>query len=246
VPPISSSPDDLEFCAGVVREHDPDRYFSALFAPEERRRFLIALYAFNYEIARIGETVREPMLGEIRLAWWREALEGARAGTPRPHHVARALAQTFVAIDLPQDLFDAMIDARQFDLLDGTFEDAARRDAYVDATSGNVMRLASRILGGEARFDDLAREAGTAYGLTGLLRNRAIGRGRSFIGDNDDAAQAALAHLSVARRMAKPKRALPAFLPATLVPIYLRDPRKDVSIHRRQIALLGASLRGRI
>ena len=43
--------------------------------------------------------------------------------------------------------------------------------------------------------------------------------------------------------MAKPERTLPAFLPATLVPLYLRDPRKDVSIHRRQIALLGASLR---
>lgn len=236
----------FEECALLVREHDPDRYFSALFAPEERRRFLFALYAFNYELARIGETVREPMLGEIRLAWWRESLEGARAGAPRSHHVARALAQTFASVDLPQDLFDAMIDARQFDLLDGTFEDGTKRDAYVDATSGNVMRLASRILGGEDRFDDLAREAGTAYGLTGLLRNRATGRGRAFISESDDAREAALAHLAQARRMAKPKRTLPAFLPATLVPIYLRDPRKDVSIHRRQIALLGASLRGKI
>ena len=43
-----------------------------------------------------------------------------------------------------------------------------------------------------------------------------------------------------------PDGELPAFLPATLVPLYLRDPRKEVSIHRRQLALLGASLRGRI
>ena len=84
-------------CARLVRERDPDRYFSALFAPEERRRFLLALYAFNHELARIGETVREPMLGEIRLQWWRETLEGARAGRPRPHHVARALGETLAA-----------------------------------------------------------------------------------------------------------------------------------------------------
>jgi phytoene synthase len=236
----------FEECARLVRTHDPDRYFAALFAPEGPRRLLFALYAFNHELARIGETVREPMLGEIRLAWWRESLEGARAGSPRPHHVAQALTETFAAAPLPQELFDSMIDARQFDLLDGTFEDASHRDAYIDATSGNVMRLASRILGGEDRFDDLAREAGAAYGLAGLLRNRAIGRGRPFIPDGDDTAEAARTHLGLARRLKRPKRALPAFLPATLVPLYLRDPRKDVSIHRRQIALLGASLRGRI
>jgi phytoene/squalene synthetase len=243
---ISSSAEALKACAGIVRERDPDRYFSALFAPAEKRPFLFALYAFNGELAHVGETVREPMLGEIRLAWWRETLAGVRQGVPRPHHVARALAAMLAAVDLPADLFDAMIDARQFDLLDGTFADTARRDAYVDATSANLMRLASRILGGEDRFDDLAREAGAAYGLAGLLRNRATGRGRSFLAGGDTASADAREHLKLARRMKKPKRALAAFLPATLVPLYLRDPRKDVSIHRRQIALLGASLRGRI
>ncbi len=71
-------------CAMTVRERDPDRYFSALFAPAGQRRFLFALYAFNRELAHVGETVREPMLGEIRLAWWRETLDGARRNAPRP------------------------------------------------------------------------------------------------------------------------------------------------------------------
>ncbi len=118
---------------------------------------------------------------------------------------------------------------------------------YVDATSANLMRLAARILQAEDRFDDLAREAGA--GRTGLQACCAIapsGRSRSMLGDGDTAAGDAREHLKLARRMKKPKRSLAAFLPATLVPLYLRDPRKDVSIHRRQIALLGASLRGRI
>ena len=62
-----------------MRKHDPDRYFSALFAPADRRPFLFALYAFNHELAHVGESVREPMIGEIRLQWWRETLDGARA-----------------------------------------------------------------------------------------------------------------------------------------------------------------------
>ena len=68
--------------AASVRSADPDRYFSALFAPAGSRPFLFALYAFNAEVARVAETVREPMLGAIRLEWWRETAEGGEQGTP--------------------------------------------------------------------------------------------------------------------------------------------------------------------
>jgi phytoene synthase len=238
----------FEACAAAVRQADPDRYFSALFAPAAKRPFLFALYAFNAELARIAANVREPMMGEIRLQWWRETLEGARTGKPRPHDVARALGETFAQIDLPAGLFYAMIDARAFDFLDGTFADRERRDAYLDATSANLMRLAARVLGAGERLDGLAHEAGLAYGLAGLLRNRAAGAARAFLAEDD--AQVAFAdaadHFAHARRMQRPGAALAAFLPATLVPLYLRNPAKDVTIHRRQIALLGAAVRGRI
>ena len=77
--------------AQLVRTADPDRYLSALFAPADKRPLLLALYAFNIEIARVADTVREPMMGEIRLEWWRETLAGAKQGMPRNHDVARAL-----------------------------------------------------------------------------------------------------------------------------------------------------------
>ncbi|HTV90379.1 MAG TPA: squalene/phytoene synthase family protein, partial [Stellaceae bacterium] len=65
----------LSTVAALVRRHDRDRYQTALLAPAEKREALFALYAFNYEIARVRETVREPMLGQIRLQWWREAID---------------------------------------------------------------------------------------------------------------------------------------------------------------------------
>ena len=80
-----------------VRAADPDRYFSALFAPPAARPWLFALYAFNHEVARVAETVREPMLGAIRLEWWRETVEGAPMGAPRNHDVAKGLAALFQA-----------------------------------------------------------------------------------------------------------------------------------------------------
>jgi phytoene synthase len=235
--------DPFEACAAVVRKHDPDRYFSALFAPTERRPFLFALYAFNHEVAHVAESVREPMMGEIRLQWWRETLDGARAGNPRPHDVARALAATFAAMDVSASLLDAIIDARSFDLNRGPFPDDASRDAYLDATSGNLMRLASRILGPE--HDMLAHEAGLAYGLAGLLRNQAI-TGREILSDPVSAKSDAQTHLAKARRLKKPGASLAAFLPASLVPLYLSKPAKDVPLHRRQLRLLSSALRGRV
>jgi phytoene/squalene synthetase len=235
--------DPFEACAKSVRKYDPDRNFSALFAPADKRPFLFALYALNHELAHVAESVREPMIGEIRLQWWRETLESARAGNPRPHNVARAMAATFAKVDLPARLIDGIIDARSFDLNRGPFPDDASRDAYLDATSGNLMRLAARVLG--SPNDDLAREAGLAYGLAGLLRNQAI-TGREILPDVATAKADALVHLAKARQMKKPGPSLAAFLPASLVPLYLPKPAKDVPVHRRQLRLLSCALRGRI
>src|ERR1700749_1787963 len=98
-----------------VRAADPDRYFSALFAPAPLRPALLALYAFNHEVARIAETVREPMLGAIRLEWWRETVEQAARGAPRNHDVARGLADLLAAHTLDPAMLEGIIAARAFD-----------------------------------------------------------------------------------------------------------------------------------
>ena len=236
----------LSACEETVRRGDPDRYFSALFAPADKRPFLYALYALNVELARVAETAREPMLAEIRLAWWRETVEGARAGKPRNHDLARALAETLAANDLPQALFERMIAARAFDASPESFADMAALEEYADATSGSVMRLAARVLG-EA-LDDLAREAGIAVALAGLLRSAPFhaARGKRFMSEAlfGEAAHAARSHFETARRIAVPRHSLPAFLPAALVPLYLR--RNDPPLWRRQLVFLRAAISGRL
>ena len=132
-----------------VRAADPDRYFSALFAPSHARAYLFALYAFNHEVARVAETVREPMLGAIRLEWWRETVESAHAGAPRNHDVARGLAALFQSVPLALADFEPLIAARAFDANAEQFADLASLENYIDATGGGVMRLAARILGGD-------------------------------------------------------------------------------------------------
>jgi 15-cis-phytoene synthase len=184
------------------------------------------------------------MIAEIRRAWWLETVEGARAGKPRPHDVARALAETLAVRDLPQRWFDAMVEARAADSAPEPFANQAALLAYADATSGNLMRLAARVLGGDG--DAPAREAGVAYALAGLLRAAPFhaARGTRFMTDEDEAVRLARSHYEAAQKIAMPREALPAFMPAALVPLYLKN--LDPPLWRKQIVFLCAAMRGRI
>ena len=72
---------------------DRERYLCALTAPHARRAGLMALIAYNQELARIAESVSEPMMGKIKLQWWIDVVPGILQGRPPSHPVAQALAQ---------------------------------------------------------------------------------------------------------------------------------------------------------
>jgi NADH dehydrogenase [ubiquinone] 1 alpha subcomplex assembly factor 6 len=158
--------------ADFLRRHDRDRYLCALFAPANRRAAVIALYAFNYEIAKTREVVSEPLLGRIRLQWWREAIEAAYAsGTVRAHEVMTPLAAAIREHRLSRAHFDAMLDAREFDLVNEPPASLAALEDYCAATAGRLQCLVLEVL--DATRDEAseaAREVGTAYALVGLIR----------------------------------------------------------------------------
>src|SRR5262244_2642029 len=132
----SAEPDRLTPVAALVRRHDRDRFQTVLFAPATRREALFALYAFNYEIARVRESVTEPMLGQIRLQWWRENVAAAfEGGAARHHIVAQPLASTIQQFALSRGHFDRLIDGRESDLGDDPPADLAALEAYAEATS---------------------------------------------------------------------------------------------------------------
>lgn len=162
---------DPSYCAELVRRDDSDRYLTALFAPVERRADLFALYAFNAEVARGREVVSEPILGHIRLQWWRDAVAECYGGEPRHHQVVRPLASTIRRHTLPHALFDRLLDARTMDLSDEPPDTVDQLNAYADATSGDLTRLALLVLGAAGEPEQEAGGlVGTAWALTGLMR----------------------------------------------------------------------------
>src|SRR5277367_141337 len=122
----------------LVRRHDPDRFLTALFAPPHRRDALLALYAFNHELARAREVASEPPLALIRLQWWREVVEGEA----KRHEVATPLTAAIAARKLaPQDLLP-LIEARETEVY-GDFETIADWRAWLLMGAGGLAVAAA-------------------------------------------------------------------------------------------------------
>ncbi|MGP1253347.1 MAG: phytoene/squalene synthase family protein [Kiloniellales bacterium] len=164
--------DRLSYCAEELRARDRDRFLLCLFAPPSRREALFALYAFNLEVAKTAEIVSEPMLGQIRLQWWREALAEIYEGKEvRRHHVVEPLAAAIRDHGLAQAAFERLIDAREADLDPAPPPDLATLESYAEATSATLQSLALTVLGVEDETaETAARQVGIAWALTGLLR----------------------------------------------------------------------------
>ena len=247
-----NTPENARAVLETARSGDRDRYLAGLFAPSPARDALMALTAFNVELARIADIVSEPMLGEIRLQWWRDALETLDSGGVTGNPVADAVGAAMRAHALPKPLLLGLIDARSFDVSGEAMPDMPALKAYLRKTSGTLFALSARIVAGAPLSpDDAAREAGLAYGLTGLLRalpmhaaagrlylpaaqlrDRGVDPAQVLAGKADDSLSAALADLRAEARgalaraqaalAAQSNTPLPAFLPLTLVPAYLQ------------------------
>ena len=241
----SAKADRLSPVAALVQRHDRDRYQTVLFAPVARREALFALYAFNYEIARVRERVTEPILGRMRLEWWREAVAAAFDGGPVRHHVVvEPLTAAIREYPLSRAHFDRLIDTRETDLHDEPQASLEALEDYVEGTSARLVYLALEILGASDPPTTLAGfHVGIGYALAGLLHAMPylVGTGRRFIPsdisartglDNADyrslrtrpalraasteLAAAAARHLASARTASIARFALPALLPAKI------------------------------
>jgi phytoene synthase len=163
---------ELSTLAQSVRRLDGDRFFTALFAPPERREALLTLYAFNAEVARIRETVTEPVLGQMRIQWWRDTIESLYQpdAPPSAHPTAQALAVVIERHNLPHDAFQMLLDARERDMDDRPIPDQESLSAYITCTGGTLAGLAMTVLGGHADEIAIAAKVGSAFALCGLLR----------------------------------------------------------------------------
>ena len=150
---------------------DPDLYVACLFVPARHRSHVGALMAFELEVERIAMQVNEPMVAQIRYAWWREQIDAIFEGRAVAAPVVRGLREAVLAHELPRAPLDAIIDAHSLDCDPTPFADMAAFEAYCRDTHASLMRLVVRVLGAGDRADMACDHAGLAFGAASQLRS---------------------------------------------------------------------------
>lgn len=241
---MTASQEHYVQCEELLRARDRDLWLACLFAPQDARPHIHALYAFAQETADVSGKVTQPLLGEMRLQWWLDALEAdaAQGEGVRANPVADALIDTIERFSLPRSEFVALAQAHILDLYDDAMPTWTALEDYCRATASAPIRWAAQILGADLQAPSAGAfdEAGVALGLTRILRAEGPPQ-RKFLPDEAFAHEGepsgrrselgpimkklhglAQSHYEQARRLAVdlgPARA--ALLPCATTPLYL-------------------------
>ena len=195
---------DLDACADLVKRGDHARFMAVMAAPLSARPVLFAFFAFNVEVARAPWMTQQPMIAEMRLQWWCDALDEIIEQKPvRQHQVMTPLAALLGSTSAA--LLRDFVTARRWDIYHDPFEDVSDFERYIDQTSGHLLVAATSVLG--LADPEVVRDFGFALGLSGWFRAvpalRAQNRHPLFDSDPAsvrDTAQRGLARLARAHK----------------------------------------------
>lgn len=208
---------------------DPERRLALSYAPREARQALALLWALDERLGAIVAATREEMLGQIRLAWWRDALAALEEGAPAGEPLLEGLAELLHARNLsPVEL--ARLPEGWTALLVPMPLDAEALGAHAEGRGAALFALSGAILG--ADHAALA-DAGSAWALIDLgarVRDRATAEAARILAGE---------HLSALGRQRWPKPLHPLAVLAMLARHDQRTgfPRRQGSPRRLALAL---------
>lgn len=145
---------------------DPDRRLALAYVPAAARPAIEALWRLDTSFASILSSGTQPLISQMRLAWWREALERLDGAPPPAEPVLQALAAHVLPVVTGAELA-AMEEGWLMLLADAalTADELAR---YAGLRGGLLFTYAARLLG-DAAFP--VAEAGAAWALADLARH---------------------------------------------------------------------------
>jgi phytoene synthase len=160
-----------QYCQDKAAKSGSSFYYSFLFLPPERRRAIIALYAFCREVDDVVDECADAEVARTKLAWWRKEIAGTFAGSAQ-HPVAQALIPVVRTFNLPQIHFQDIIDGMEMDLRYNRYPDFATLQSYCYRVAGVVGLMAARIFGyRDPATLKYAENLGTAFQLTNIIRD---------------------------------------------------------------------------
>ena len=137
---------DILACADLLERADFVRFRAVMSTPVEMRAKLFPIFAFNIEVARAPWVTEQAMIAEMRLQWWKDALEEIAIGdTVRRHQIVSPLSE-LITPQAARDL-QSVIEARRWDIYSKPFMNKAAFTGYIQQTSSLLFKVAAQALG---------------------------------------------------------------------------------------------------
>ena len=160
-----------DYCQERAAASGSSFYYSFLFLPAQKRRAIIALYAFCREVDDVVDECHDIELAHTKLAWWRAEVERIYDGTPT-HPVGPALKDVSAGINLPREQLFEIIDGMAMDLSLSRYSDFKGLQLYCYRVASVVGLLAAEIFGYTDRHTlKYAHDLGMAFQLTNIIRD---------------------------------------------------------------------------
>ncbi|HRE15791.1 MAG TPA: squalene/phytoene synthase family protein, partial [Rhodocyclaceae bacterium] len=160
-----------EYCQDKCAKSGSSFYYSFLFLPAERRRAIMALYAFCREVDDVVDECHDLSIAATKLVWWRQEVGRIAEGTPT-HPVGFALQAASKQFNLPAEQLLEIIDGMEMDLQQSRYLDFKGLSLYCYRVASVVGLLAAEIFGYQDRKTlKYAHDLGMAFQLTNIIRD---------------------------------------------------------------------------
>jgi phytoene synthase len=124
---------------------DPEIALAISYAPPRARRALGALFALDATLALVLRTTSEPILGQMRLTWWHDALERLDAAPPPAEPVLEALGGAVVGAGVSGAALAGLVTGWE-ELLEPELDERGMLH-YAAERGGRLFALAGRLVG---------------------------------------------------------------------------------------------------
>ncbi|KAI0874420.1 squalene/phytoene synthase [Hypoxylon argillaceum] len=172
------------YCVAQLRQSDYDAFLIRNFIPESRRDAYDAFRALNLELVRLPELVSNHTIGQLRIEFWRDAVNKTFAGRPPKepimillHNVLSRLADTEPE-NSPSSIrfwLLRMISTREKHMDNRPFPTLSALEEYAENTYSTLMYATLAALSVQSmHVDHLASHIGKACGIAAVCRGISI------------------------------------------------------------------------
>jgi phytoene synthase len=138
------------------------RYFSLLYAPENKREQLLALYVIDAEIRESAQSVNHDV-AHTRLQWWRAEIDRLVNGSPQ-HPATRLLNDSLGERTAFAQLHETIV-AADMDLARMTYSNMGELRAYSSRSGGAIQELMAAQLVAPSPLDEAVRATANRMGI---------------------------------------------------------------------------------